>query len=511
MTRVKHLARFLLSLSLLATPALTAAPTAASAQAEGCPTTGGTLTVARLADTSGWVYGPENPAIWPRPLVFLSLVINNPEGTGLQGEAAETWEKSPDYKTFTFQLRDGLMFSDGSPLTAADVADSWNQLLADTQVVAANYPKGLAINAPDPQTVVFTMDEPTPGFIELQANLAPIFPAGSDRTVMNSKPISGGPFVVDSWNKGQNFVLKRNPYYWNQPYPCLDEIDVNVVGDSNTQALQLQSGQVDIAQEIPLNQIEALRNTPGVTVPTFPTWASYLIRLQRKKQPAFQDKNVRQAMSYAIDKQAIIDVVLFGTGAVMDSELPRTLNYVPQQPYTYNVERAKELMAASAYPNGFNTTILTASGDSAENGIATIVKEQLAVIGINVEIRQVEASAKFELRGKEDYEMFMATTSNDQLDDAGFLGVTMTDCCGIDTFWTSYKNQQAEDLYARLKLEGDPDRRHSIMAEIQKIVWDDAAQLYIAFLDAAVGVRSNVNGLLYPPTRHHYFWKIYKT
>ena len=85
-----------------------------------------------------------------------------------------------------------------------------------------------------------------------------------------------------------------------------------------------------------------------------------------------------------------------------------------------------------------------------------------------------------------------------------------TDCCGIDTFWTGYKNPQAESLYAQLKLEGDQDKRHSEMADIQKIVWDDAAQLYIAFLDAPVGVRSNVHGLVYPPTRHHYFWTIYK-
>ena len=500
-------------LSLIVVVALLGASQASSsaaAPANACPTMGGTLTVARLADTSGWVYGPENPAIWPRPLVFLSLVINNADGSGLDAQAAETWEKSPDYKTFTFHLRDGLKFSDGSPLTADDVVDSWNQLLADTQVVAANYPKGLAVQAPDPRTVVFTMDDPTPTFIELQANLAPIFPKGSDRATMNSQPISGGPFVLDSWNKGVNFVLKRNPYYWDQPYPCLDEIDFNVVGDSNTQALQLQSGQTDIAQEIPANQIAALRNTSGVTVPTFPTWADYLIRLQRTKQPAFQDKNVRQAMNYAIDKQAIIDTVLFGTGQVMDSELPRTLNYVAQQPYTYNVDRAKQLMAQSAYPNGFKTTILTASGDSAENGIATIVKDELGAIGISVEIQQVEASAKFELRGKKDYEMFMASTSNDALDDSGFLGVTMTDCCGIDTFWTGYKNPQVESLYAQLKLEGDDARRHSIMADIQKLVWDDAAQLYIAFLDAPVGVRSNVHGLVYPPTRHHYFWTIYK-
>ncbi len=486
------------------------APAASGEQAGGCPVTGGTLRVATLADTSGWVYGPENPAIWPRPLVFLTLVQTKADGSGLDGQAATSWEASPDFKTHTFHLREGLVFSDGSPLTSADVVDSWQRTLADP-AIGANLPGGLAVSAPDDMTVVFTMDDPSPTFPELHANRSPIFPEGSERDAMNEQPLSAGPFILDSWQKGQGYTLKRNPNYWNQPYPCLDEVVFTVVGDANTQALQLQAGQIDVAMEIPPNQIETLRNTPGVTVPTFPTWASALIRLQRDKQPAFQDKNVRQAINYAIDKQGIIDTVLFGTGQIADSELPRTMNYVPQPPYTYDVAKAKELMAASGYPDGFSTTILTAAGDAVENGVATIVKAQLAEIGIDVTIEEIEASTKFQRRSDQDYEMFMATTSNDDLDDSGFLGITMTDCCGINTFWTGYKNPEVESLYAELKVETDPQRRHDLTEQIQQIVWDDAAQVYIAFLDAPIGMRDTVQGYEMPPTRHFYFDKIYKT
>src|SRR5690606_11335511 len=160
-------------------------------------------------------------------------------------------------------------------------------------------------------------------------------------------------------------------YLWNQPYPCLDEVQLMVIGDPGTQALQLQAGQIDIAQELPPPQLEALRNAPGVNIVIYPSLAEELIRLQRVKQPAFADLNVRKAMNYAIDKAAIAAVVFFGTATPQDSEMPRTKYYVPQTPYTHDVEKAKELMAQSAFPDGFTTELLIASGDPVEAGIAT--------------------------------------------------------------------------------------------------------------------------------------------
>src|SRR5205807_6726493 len=115
----------------------------------------------------------------------------------------------------------------------------------------------------------------------------------------------------------------------------------------------------------------ALRKWPGVTVPVVRTLAEELIRLQRKKQPAFDDKNVRQAMNYAIDKEAIAGLVFFGTASPEDSEMPRTKFYKPQTPYTYNLDKAKALMAKSAYSKGFKTKLLIGAGDAVESGIAT--------------------------------------------------------------------------------------------------------------------------------------------
>jgi ABC-type transport system substrate-binding protein len=268
----------------------------AVAEEAGCPVKGGTLTFARSADVSGWYYQSNNPTIWAWPLVSLSLVRNKIDASGLEGAAAESWEASPDSKKFTFHLRKGLKFSDGSPVTSADVVDSFNASLADPQNVQHGiWPKDTKFSAPDDATFVIEIGDTQPAFVDNVLSQVGIYPKASKPADLAVKPISAGPFILADWQKGQKVVLKRNPYYWNQAYPCLDEVDLVVIGDSATQALQLQAGQIDIAEELPPNQLESLRKSPGVTVPVFPTLAEELIRLQRKKQPAFDDKNVRQA------------------------------------------------------------------------------------------------------------------------------------------------------------------------------------------------------------------------
>ncbi len=488
--------------------------TAAGAQerqsSEECPAVGGVLKFARTADVSDWYYNLNNPSIWAWPLVNLPLVRNNLDATAVEAAAAESWEANADSTVFTFHLRPGLKFSDGSDLTSADVLDSFQRSLDDPQSTLRSRIPETTLAAPDESTFVITLSQSTPAFVESQLTSVGIYPEGSDSQTMATAPVSAGPFVLESWQKGQMARLVRNPYFWNQPYPCLDEVQLMVIGDPGTQALQLQAGQIDIAQELPPPQLEALRNAPGVNIVIYPSLAEELIRLQRVKQPAFADLNVRKAMNYAIDKAAIAAVVFFGTATPQDSEMPRTKYYVPQTPYTYDVEKAKELMAQSAFPDGFTTELLIASGDPVEAGIATIVKDQLADIGITVNIQQVEAGTKFELRGNRQFEMFLATTSADQIDPEGFWEFCCAAGFGFGSAWTDYVEDDMLALFAEVKKTAG-DKRGELFAQMQKMAWDDAAQLYLVFIDAPMGLRDNVHGFELPPTRHHYLETVYKT
>jgi peptide/nickel transport system substrate-binding protein len=167
-------------------------------------------------------------------------------------------------------------------------------------------------------------------------------------------------------------------------------------------------------------------------------------------------------------------------------------------------------MEASGFPNGFTTELLIASGDPVETGISTIVKAQLAEIGITVNIQQVEAGTKFDLRNNRQFEMFLASTSADQIDPQGFWSF----CCAAQrnrgSAFTDYIEEDMIALYEEVTKTGGP-RRAEIFAEMQAIGWDDAAQLFLVFIDAPIGVRSNVQGFVVPPTRIHVLDTVYKT
>jgi peptide/nickel transport system substrate-binding protein len=490
-----------------------AGASAASAQdrqpSEQCPAVGGTLKFARTADVAEWYHQLDNPSIWAWPLVNLPLVTDNADASALVGAAAETWEASDDSTVFTFHLRQGLKFSNGADVTSADVIDSFQRAMDDPQGnLKTRFPEP-TFAAPDAATFVITLADTYPAFLQSAVSGIGIYPKGSDPAAMGINPISSGPFMLAEWRKGQVAKLVRNPHYWNQPYPCVDGVDMMVVGDPATQALQLQAGQIDIAQELPPAQLASLATAPGVKIQVFPSLAEELIRLQRVTQPAFADINVRKAMNYAIDKKAIASAVFFGTAIEQDSEMPRTLYYVPQTPYTYDVEKAKALMAQSAFPTGFTTQLVIASNDPLESGIATVVKDQLGKIGITVNIQQVEAGTKLELRSKREFEMFLATTSADQIDPESFWEFCCAAGFGLGSAWTDYNNPDVISQFAEVKKTAGA-KRGELFAQMQKEVWDDAAQLYLVFIDAPMGLRANVKGFTLPPTRHHYLDTVYK-
>ena len=480
---------------------------AASAGARGrrpsaeCPRVGGVLTFARSADVTDWYYNLDNPSISAWPLVNFPLVRNNIDATAVEGMAARSWEANADSTVFTFRLRPGLKFSNGATLTSADVLDSFQRNYADPRSTLKSRIPEAVFSAPDAATFVIRLSQTYPAFVEQQLPGIGIYPRGSEPRAMMEAPVSGGPFALAGWRKGQAARLVRNPYYWNQPYPCVDEVRLTVVGDSATQAIQLRAGQIDIVQDPLPSQLVELGRAPHIKIKVFPTLAGALIRLQRVKQPAFADLNVRKAMNYAIDKQAISKVVFFGTANAMDSELVRTKFYVPQTPYAYDLAKARALMAQSQYRNGFKTELLIASGDPVESGIATIVKYQLAKIGITVKILQVEAGTKFQLRGNKQFEMFLASTSADQIDPEGYWEFCCAAGFGFDSAWTDYRNPEMLKLFAEAKRAAGP-RRGELFAEMQKIGWDDAAQLYLVFADAPIAMRDRVHGYRSTPTRH---------
>jgi peptide/nickel transport system substrate-binding protein len=496
-----------------------ASASGAPATPVGAPVAGGTLVMARNADVLSWdpIIPTDNPSIWAQLNIFDQLVRVGKDGKSVDPDLASSWDISSDGLTYTFHLRPNLKFSDGTPLKASDAKFSIQRAISDkASLWGFLFPTDVTIATPDDATIVFTLKQPwSPFLADLSVFAASVIPEAYFNQVgaagFSDKPIGSGPFVMSSWQKGNEVVLKKNPLYWDQPKPYLDEVDLKVVGEDNTRMLQVESGQIDVATDVPFNQIDSLSTSPGMGVQLAPVIGTYWVQFN-EKLPEFQDVNVRQAINWAVDKNALIKTVLFGhadraygyLGNMLDSD-------TTDAPYGFDVTKAQGLMAASKYPQGFSTKLLVASGDTIGQQIAVIVKAELAAIGITVTIEQQEAASAFQAQTTGAYEMVEYYCSSDIIDPAENTTYAAAGNGGSDAVYTGYDNPQVDALVAQSNVEIDATKRAAEYLQLQQLVHQDAPMLFLFWQPARTAIRSNVQGFQVLPTGNYRLWEVWKT
>src|SRR4051794_11299278 len=286
---------------------------------EGTPQRGGSLTIARIEDSQSFdktsVF--QNESIWLAEQIMETLYTVGPDGKTLKPWLAMSYTKSSDGLTYTFKLRPGVKFSNGQPMTSADVKFSIDD--ARTQKKGWGYLDAAIkkVTTPDPQTVAFHLKyrwAPFVADIALFANgIIPKDFAGESRAEFYKHPIGTGPFMWDSRAVGKTVTFKRNPHYWQKGKPYLDKVTWTYVTDDSTRELQLQGNQVQVDEFPPFNTITKLQNTPGVKMSLFPSTRTDYLDVNENYAP-LKDRHVRRAIAYSIDQNAIVKSVLFGHG-----------------------------------------------------------------------------------------------------------------------------------------------------------------------------------------------------
>jgi peptide/nickel transport system substrate-binding protein len=331
---------------------------------------------------------------------------------------------------------------------------------------------------------------------------------------MAEKPVGSGPLCLDSWEKGQKMVFKPNPGYWGDDGPFVDEIDLSVVTEDNARVLQIQSGEVDIITGVPNPQVEALKSSEGLTVSVAPLYGLASIPMNQRTVPQFADKSIRQAMAYAIDRQAIVDSVLFGAGEVGMSPFDGSgvLYWTPKYGIAYDLDKAKELMASSSSPEGFATELTIQSGDSIAQQTAVILKDQLAQIGIDLTITPVDPGTWWENWSSGNFEMIYKLSTNDIIDPAENIPFDFwsKEEGGSDGAFTGYHNDELVKLSKEAEAELDTTKRAALYDEIQKIAMDDSAQLWLFHPSNIWATRDNINGFAVFPTGIYRLWQVSK-
>lgn len=377
-----------------------------SAACEGEPVVGGNLTYARYFETVSLNPGENKNGggdIWADEMLYTPLVRLNPEGGyEIQPALAESWEKSADGKTYTFHLRPGIKFSNGTPITAEDVVWSLEREKSpDTDPSWSFIYQGFK-NAEeiDPQTVQVNLTEPVAAFLYNVAIIAgDILPKElieKEGEAFWKHPVGTGPFKLKEFAPGNHITFEKNPYYFEKGKPYLQTMRWNFDVESNTRLLALKSGQANIADWIPYSQISSLQSDPKMVVvkSEVPNWVFLLLN---NKIAALGDLNVRTAINYALNREEINEGIFKGLGTVPNG-LFAPMKYWTKSvpPYEYDLAKAKEYMAKSKYPNGFSMTLQYPTGTEFFKQLTLLLQQELGAIGIKLKLEEEPASTAFE-------------------------------------------------------------------------------------------------------------------
>jgi len=484
-------------------------------------TPGGTLRYARAEDSDNLdpVTNDGNVNIWVFMNIYDQLVRVAPDGVSLEPALAESWEISPDGKIYTFKLRPGVMFSDGTPLKASDVrwsfvraandpAQTWTFTLTALQRDANGQVQG--ISTPDDSTVVIELAQPWAPFLSDVAmfNLSVIseaFAAGNEQR-LTQECMGTGPFTLAEWRRGEFIRLAKNPNSWEEGLPLLDEVVIPVVPDDNARILQLQGGEIDGMYNVPSSRVPELKQDPNLKVYEFPSTFSQYITLNTRQAP-LDDANARLALQYATDKQTLIEVVLFGVGVEATSFMPKGALYwndtLPGFPY--DPVRAQELLAQSQTPEGFPLELQILAGNADEETLATALRDMWGQVGVEVTISPVEASVRSENYNSHAFQAMANSWTNDIVDADQLVAYAVLPESS-EAFQTGWANPEAQELARQGAAELDPAKRQEIYFRIQEIYNQDSPMVLLYHKPYVDVTTARVHNFAHPPTGQ-WVWK----
>jgi peptide/nickel transport system substrate-binding protein len=432
------------------------------------------------------------------------LVRVNREATDVEPDLAERWEISDDGTVYTFHLREGLKFSDGSPLTAKDAKFSLERLRdQEGSVMASMFSIVKSIETPDDRTVVITLNQPSAPFLASLAMFsAAVLPekavtaAGEE---FGNNPVGAGAFMLEEWRRGEVIRLKKNPNYWEAGRVKLDGVEWYFIPNDNTRVLKLQAGEVDAIVFIPFNRVNELSGNPDLQVHLDPSTREDHILINHAHKP-LDDVRVRQALYHALDRQAIVDAVTFGHGKVANSFVPAgAMFYNPDNPdYPHDPEKAKALLK-EAGAEGLQLTFLLAAGDSVQDQIGVIVKDQLSKVGVDVQIEKQEEGQQWETTVAGEYDISVNYWTNDIIDPDQKATFSVYGDDENRSYYTGYKNPEVSKLIEQGRVELDRTKREEIYRRIQEIAKRDAHWIDLYYSPFRNASRKNVQNFFQNP------------
>lgn len=470
---------------------------------------------------------------------FECLLAVDENGQLVPGQA-ESWETSEDGLTWTFHLRDGLKWSDGSDLTANDFVYSWKRVCdpmvaapyADTVLsMVAGYDKAiegdldaLQVAAQDDNTLVVTLNAPCSYFGSLAAfaTLSPVqeatVTANGDAWATSAETyISNGPFYVSEWVPGSYIMMSKNPYYWNADAIKLDGIKWNLIEDSNAAYSAYQTGEVLMIKDVPTEEIPSLKDNADFHVD--PIIGTYYISMNLERD-AFKDARVRKALSLAIDRDYVANTLMQGTYSPADNFMgPGWIDmdgkqfkdnanggqsYIDVNNYEADLEEAKQLLADAGYPDGegFPTISYTTNDAGYHKVVAEYVQQAWAQLGIDLQVDIVEWASFTPMRRNGDFDVARNGWVGDYSDPSNMLDLFLSTNGNNDG---KFNNADYDAAIYRSRETLDPTERSKALHDAEDILMEETGCIPVAYYNDFWLQSDKITGSWHSPYGYWYF------
>ena len=454
--------------------------------------------------------------------IFETIVDFEDEGTEIVEGLAHDWDVSDDGLEYTFELEEDVTFHDGTDFNADAVVKNFERWAGGDEEMFPYYNTMFggfegddghvikSVEADDDYTVTFTLNRPQAPFLK---NLAMDMFAISSPEAFEEEgdddyernPVGTGPFEFVEWLPNDSITVEKYDDYWQEGLPKLDEVVFRSIPDNASRLNALNAGEIDLADGINPSDGEAIENDPELQLIERPSMNIGYLGLTVTREP-FDQKEVRQAMNYAIDQEAIIEAFYEGRAEEAVNPMPDTIEGYNEdiEGYEYDPEKAKELLKEADLEDGFEMELwaMPEPRPYMPDGqkIAEVIQKGLAEVNIDAEIVSHEWATYLELAEKGEADAFLLGWTGDNGDPDNFLYALLDEDNIGSNNYTYFENDETHDLFIEAQTEVDQDKRNELYEETQEILHEEAPWVPLAHSTPLLGAADDVTGFSPHPT-----------
>ncbi|PPK97789.1 peptide/nickel transport system substrate-binding protein [Kineococcus xinjiangensis] len=424
--------------------------------------------------------------------VYDTLTVPSAEDQTMQPSLAESWETSDDGLTWTFTLREGVEFHDGSELDAADVVYSFNRIIDEELANSYRFTSVADITAKDDRTVVFQLKEPMPNLLSQVGEFKgmAILPEGAaEEHDLATEAVGTGPFTLQG-STASAVELKAFEDHWGGE-PTVPAVEFRFVSEPTAALTALRSGQVHWTDNVPAQQIEALASDDSVELGQTPS-VDYWYMAMNLEKPPFDKREVRRAIATAIDREAVTQAAKFDAARPNQTAIPEgSFWHTDYEPFEPDIAAAKKMLADAGVSTPLRMGLMVTSEYPETVTAAQVIASQLEPLGITVDIQTEEFATWLARQGEGDFDAFLLGWVGN-VDPYGFYHSQHR--TGASNNYQGYSNPVTDELLDGAAVERDQDARKKLYDEAAKTIVDDVSYLYLYNPDVVQAWKPGLQG-----------------